>query len=226
MRTGLTLIATAATGLLMAGIVAAGPAYASSNSLTVEGGTGQQYIVSCESSSGCNSVAAGTLQISFLLSAPVSSPLGIDYKIINGTAVDGTDFNTPATGQVTVPTDMTYAFLNVPLVNEKEFGTSKTFTIEVTGTSSPITISTGTATNTITGGNIPQDCSFTYISTTSQSLSCTKRPASQVWSIEVHCKANMGPPWIFVTGSDVTGDGTSTVSGCNTLNSGGFVTDS
>ena len=141
--------------------------------------------MSCESSSGCNSVAAGTLQISFLLSAPVSSPLGIDYKIINGTAVDGTDFNTPATGEVTVPTDMTCAFLNVPL-----------------------------------------DCSFTYISPTSQSLTCTERPASQVWSIEVHCKANMGVLWVCVTGSDVTGDGTSTVSGCNTLNSGSFVTDS
>ena len=182
--------------------------------------------MSCESSSGCNSVAVGTLQISFLLSAPVSSPLGIDYKIINGTAVDGTDFNTPATGEVTVPTDMTCAFLNVPLVNEEEFGTSKTFTVEVTGTTSPITISTGTATNTITGGNIPLDCSFTYISPTSQSLTCTERPASQVRSIEVHCKANMGVLWVHVTGSDVTGDGTSTVSGCNTLNSGSFVTDS
>ena len=103
MRIGLTLIATAAS-LLVAGVVAAGPAYASSNSLIVEGGTGQQYIVSCESSSGCNSVAAGTLQITFLTSDVVSSPLGVDYKIINGTAVDGTDFNTPATGEVTIAT--------------------------------------------------------------------------------------------------------------------------
>ena len=156
----------------------------------------------------------------------MKSPLGVYYKIINGTAVDGTDFNTPATGEVTIATNTNYAFLNVPLVNEKEFGTSKTFTVEITGTTSPITISTGTATNTITGGNIPQDCSFTYISTTSQSLTCTTRPASQVWSIEVHCKANMGPPWISVTGSHVTGDGTSTVSGCTELNSGSFVSDS
>ena len=225
MRIGLTLIATAAS-LLVAGVVAAGPAYASSNSLIVEGGTGQQYIVSCESSSGCNSVAAGTLQITFLTSDVVSSPLGVDYKIINGTAVDGTDFNTPATGEVTIATNTNYAFLNVPLVNEEEFGTSKTFTVEITGTSSPITVSTGTATNTITGGNIPLDCSFTYISPTSQSLTCTERPASQVWSIEVSCKANMGGLWVFVTGSDVTGDGTSTVSNCNTLNIGRFVTDS
>jgi hypothetical protein len=210
----------------MAGVVAAGPAYASSNSLIVEGGTGQQYIVSCGSSSDCNSVAAGTLQIQFLTNDALSSPLGVYYKIINGTAVDGTDFSTPATGEVTIATDTNYAFLNVPLVNEEEFGTSKTFTVEITGTTSPITISTGTATNTITGGNIPLDCSFTYISTTSQSLTCTERPPSQVWSIEARCKADMGGFWVPIPGSDVTGDGTSTISECSELNSGSFVTDS
>jgi hypothetical protein len=143
----------------------------------------------------CNSVAAGTLQIQFLTNDALSSPLGVYYKIINGTAVDGTDFSTPATGEVTIATDTNYAFLNVPLVNE-------------------------------TGGNIPLDCSFTYISTTSQSLTCTERPPSQVWSIEARCKADMGGFWVPIPGSDVTGDGTSTISECSELNSGSFVTDS
>jgi hypothetical protein len=56
--------------------------------------------------------------------------------------VDGTDFNTPVTG-------------------EGQFDTSKSFTVEITGTTSPITISPGTATATILGGTVPPDCSFT-----------------------------------------------------------------
>lgn len=109
----------------------------------------------------------------------MKSPLDVYYKIINGTAVDGTDFNTPATGEVTIATNANYAFLLVYLYQYDQ----------------PVT-------------------------------DLHHAPPSQVWSIEVHCKANMGPPWIFVTGSNVTGDGTSTVSGCTELNSGSFVTDS
>ena len=103
--------------------------------------------------------------------------------------------------------------LIIPLVNEQQFGTSKTFTVEITGTISPITISPGTATATILGGNVPLDCSFTYISGSSQSMSCTQRPATQVWNIEASCRTNMGFS-IHMAGNQVTGDGTSTVSNC------------
>lgn len=92
------------------------------------------------------------------------------------------------------------------------FGTSTTFTVKITGTTYSIPISTGTATNTILGGNVPPDCSFTYISGNSQSLTCTQRPATQVWDLQLDCFAYMLHTFLPVGGSHVTGDGTSTLS--------------
>jgi hypothetical protein len=76
--------------------------------------------------------------------------------------VDGTDFNTPVTGEAIIPAGQWVGnALVIPLVNEGQFGTSKSFTVEIAGTTSPITISPGTATATILGGTVPPDCSFT-----------------------------------------------------------------
>jgi hypothetical protein len=227
MRTGLCLIGIVAAGMLSAGMIAAAPAYADSSSAYVTGGEGNQYILSCDSASTCNTTTAGTLEIQFGRSGSGNLPqLGVYYKIVNGTAVNGTDFNTPATGEAIIPAGQYVTDLIVPLVNEQQFGTSKTFTVEITGTTLHITISTGTATNTILGGNVPQDCSFTYISGTSQSMTCTQRPATQVWNIQAWCKTIMGPPFLPMNGSQVTGDGTSTISGCTELNRGTFNIDS
>jgi hypothetical protein len=227
MRTVLATIGIAAAGLLTAGAIAAAPAYADSAAAYVTGGEGYQYILSCDSASTCNTTTAGTLEIQFGRSGPYNQPaLGVYYQIINGTAVDGTDFNTPATGEAIIPADQFVTDLIVPLVNEQQFGTSKTFTVKITGTSYKIPISTGSATNTILGGNVPLDCSFTYISGTSQSMTCTQRPATQVWNIQAWCKTNMGPPFLPINGSQVTGDGTSTLSNCTELNRGTFNIDS
>lgn len=116
--------------------------------------------------------------------------------------------------------------LVIPLVNEGQFGTSKTFTVEITGTTSPITISSGTATATILGGNVAMGCSFTYISGSSQSMSCIQRPATQVWHIEASCRSNMGG-YIPLADNKVTGDGTSTItSNCPNLIGGTFFIES
>jgi hypothetical protein len=225
MRTGLTLIGVAAAGLLAAGMIAVAPAHADSGEAYVTGGEGYQYILSCNSVSTCNTTTAGTMEIQFGRSGTnIQSALGIYYEIINGTAVDGTDFNTPATGEVIVPANQYVTDLIVPLVNERG-STSKTFTVEITGTTSPITLSPGSATNTILGGNVPLDCSFTYISGTSKSMTCTQRPATQVWSIMANCYASM-TGFVGIPGSHVTGDGTSTLSSCNEMNGGLFWIDS
>jgi hypothetical protein len=228
MRTVLAITGIAAAGLLAAGVTAVAPAYAGSGTAAyVTGGEGNQYILSCDSASTCNTTTAGTLEIQFGRSGPFNQPaLGVYYQIINGTAVDGTDFSTPATGEAIIPAGQFVTDLIVPLVNERQFGTSKTFTVKITGTTYPISISTGSATNTILGGNVPLDCSFTYISGTSQSMTCTQRPATQVWNIQAWCKTNMGPPFLPQNGSQVTSDGTSTLSNCTELNRGTFNIDS
>jgi hypothetical protein len=135
MRRGFILSGIAAVGLLAAAVTAASPAYADSAAAYVIGGEGQQYILSCDSASTCNTTTAGTLEIQFGRSRPFNQPaLGVFYQIINGTAVDGTDFNTPASGEATIPAGQFVTDLIVPLVNEHQFGTSKTFTVTITGT--------------------------------------------------------------------------------------------
>lgn len=231
MRIGLFLSGIAGAGLLLTGgLIAAAPAYgASGHTAYVQDGSGPQYVKSCSSPSTCNSIAAGTMQIQFgrtgTLDWVAHQPaLGIYYQIINGTAVDGVDFNVPMTGEVVIPAGQYIQDLTVSLVNEQQFGTSKTFTIEITGTTSPITISQSTATGTITGGNVPLDCSFTYISGSSQSLTCTQRPATQVWNFRALCLS--GFKFLPGNGNEVTGDGTSTLSNCTDLTDGVFIIDS
>jgi hypothetical protein len=228
MRIGLTLTGIAGAGLLAVSLIAT-PAYADTHTAYVQDGLGQQYIKSCSSPSTCNSIAAGTMQIQFGRTGSIDwvakqPALGIYYEIINGTAVDGLDFNVPMTGEVIIAAGQYIQDLNVPLVNEQQFGTSKTFTIEITGTTSPITISPGTATGTITGGNVPLDCSFTYISGSSQSLACTQRPETQVWNFRALCMS--GFKFLPGNGNEVTGDGTSTLSNCTNLTGGAFLIDS
>ena len=230
MRFGLTLTGAAGAALLAAGILSAAPAYAGSGDHTayVQDGSGPQYVKSCSSPSTCNSIAAGQMQIQFgrtgTLSWVAHQPaLGIFYQITNGTAVDGVDFNVPATGEVVIPAGQYIQDLTVPLVNEGEFGTSKTFTIQITGTTSPITISQGTATGTITGGNVPLDCSFTYISSSSQSLTCSGRPATQTWNLRALCLS--GFKFLPGNGNQVTGDGTSTLANCLDTVDPVFITD-
>ena len=82
--------------------------------------------------------------------------------------------------------------------------------MQITGTSPSIAIAQSTGTLTIFGGNVPTDCSFTFLSGTSQSLTCTARPPTQVWHLLTFC----GDIFHGVNGTDVTGNGTSTVTGC------------
>jgi hypothetical protein len=231
MQLGRILTGAAGASLLAASLISAAPAYASSAAHTVyvQDGEGQQYIKNCSSPSTCNSIAAGTMSIEFGRTGSISwvgtqPALGVYYKIINGTAVDGVDFNVPMTGEVVIAAGQYIQDLNVSLVNEHEFGTTKSFTIEITGTTSPITISPGTATGTIDGGNVPLDCSFTYISSSSQSLTCTSRPAAQTWNLDVLCMS--GFHFIPGYGNDVTGDGTSTVANCTNVSFPNFRIDS
>jgi hypothetical protein len=67
------------------------------------------------------------------------------FPLCFGTAVDGTDFNVPATGEVIIPAGQFNQDLAVPLVNEGMFDATKSFTIAITGTTSPITITQSTA---------------------------------------------------------------------------------
>lgn len=209
MRFGLTLTAAMSAALLAGGVLAASPAHSASSTAFVVTTSAEQYVKSCLSASTCNQITTGELDVFFERSGSTTQPLSVFYKMINGTAINGVDFNTPATGEVTIPAGQAFAIVPVPLVNEGMFGSTKSFTAQITSTSPSITISPSTATQSILGGNVPTDCSFTFLSGTSQSLTCTGRPATQVWHLVTQCGDFRG-----VYGTDVTGNGTSTVTGC------------
>jgi hypothetical protein len=217
----------AAAGLLVAGLIAdvSAPAYAAGATVSVQDSGAPQFTISCGSQSTCNTNVAGPLLIQFNRTGSFSKPQGIFYEITNGTAVDGTDFNVPAAGEVTIPAGQFNADLSVPLVNEGMFGATKSFTIAITGTSPSATVTQSTATALISGGNIPPDCSFTWISQSSQSLTCTQRPATQVWQAQFYC---IVPPFSrFATGgNEVTGEGTSTASCSFAISDGSLIINS
>jgi hypothetical protein len=196
--------------LVAGGVMAAAPAHASSANVSALSSGARQYNITCLSASTCNQRAAGESDISFSRLGSLTKPLDVFYKVINGTAVDGVDFNTPATGEAIIPAGQTGADVFAPLVDEGIFGGSKAYTVQITSTSPSIPIAQGTSTLTIFGGNVPTDCSFTFISGTSQSLTCTSRPATQVWHLQTQC----GDIFHQANGTEVTGNGTSTVTGC------------
>ena len=63
--------------------------------------------------------------------------------------------------------------------------------------------------------SLPADCTFSQ-SGYSLSLTCTNRPAGQVWNLGVTCQITMGPR-VPETGNKVTGDGVSSISYCYKL---------
>jgi hypothetical protein len=200
------ILAVGAAGMLGVSMLTAAPAWASSPNVYVDGDSYYQYLKTCDSTTGCNTILPTSLAFIFQVSLLVPYSVTINYKVTNGTAINGVDFNTPATGQVTIPANTSNASLVVPLVNEGQFGTSKTFTVTITGVNHGLGVTGGPATGDILGGNVPLDCSYSNYAIRSMSLTCTARPANQTWQMNLLCagfKIDIG------IGSEVTGDGTS-----------------
>jgi hypothetical protein len=218
MRFKLTLTAALGAVLAAGSILAAAPAYAAQNTVGVKGGVGTDFGVSCTSASTCNKISTGTVDTYFIRTGSTASSLGVFYKIINGTAVDGRDFNIPATGEVIIPAGQTSADMLIPTVYDGLFDASDlSYGIEITGTTTPITISNGSTSSLIQPGNIPSDCSFIWEGGTSLALHCTGRPSTQVWDLRALCTII---PTRVATGNEVTGEGTSTASCGTTVLSG------
>jgi Calx-beta domain-containing protein len=139
----------------------------------------------------------------------LNSPITVGYATQDGTAVSGEDYQATS-GTVTIQPNFPQAFLSVPLVNDGEApGTSEQFSVVITsvtqgtvqGSPAPMVIDNG--------GNVPADCNFARSDAVTVSLTCTSRPATQQWHINVVCKGST--EWNFQTifGNTVTGDGTS-----------------
>jgi hypothetical protein len=216
-------ILTAALGgaLLAGSVVAAAPAHATGPTADVRSDVVTQYGVSCTTASTCNTVTTSTLHIAFERTGSTASSLGIFYKVVDVNAVNGTDYSTPATGEEIIPAGQTSVKLAIPTLEGGVWGTFKTFSVEITGTTVPITITNGTATGGMNSGNVPTDCSFTFEGGLSLALTCTGRPATQMW----HLRVSYGD-FHATNGSEVTGEGTSTANAGATIEAGLFAIDS
>lgn len=210
MRFRLGLSAALGAVLAAGSILAAAPANAAAATAFVRSDVTEQYNVTCTSASTCNTITTGTIDIPFGRTGSTTSSLGIFYKVVNGDAVNGVDFSTPATGEEVIAAGQTTTDLLIPLLDSGLFDAVKSFTVVITGTTKPITISNSTATGLLESGNIPSDCSFTWLGGLSLALGCTGRPATQMWHVRALCGEIHGMP-NGVNGSEVTGEGTSTV---------------
>ena len=187
----------------------------------MSGETQYQYLKVCDSSTDCNNVLSTEMGFLFQISLLVPYSVTINYKVTNGTAINGVDFNTPTTGQVTIPANTSNTSLLVPLVNEGEFGTSKTFTVTITAVNHGLGVTGGPATGDILGGNVALDCSYSNYGYRSMSLTCTARPVNQTWHMNLLCagfRVDIG------IGNEVTGEGTSSAVCTSQINTGeGFL---
>ena len=84
------------SALVTGSVLAAVPAHATAPYAFVQDSVGLQYDKTCASPSTCNTITPGAVDVEFGRTGSTANSLGIFYKIINGTAVNGVDFNTPS----------------------------------------------------------------------------------------------------------------------------------
>lgn len=198
-----TLAALTGTATVLAlSIVPVVPASAGTSDIVIENANSYQYYLYCnetQSPPTCN--LQGSTELPFeVYNANGGPATNIGYTIINGTAVDGVDFNIPMTGTISVPAGGADTALDVPVINEGGPDATETFTVELANGA--------TATGTIyPEAEVPSDCSLSPVGHTGISMTCTNRPANQTWWDYLACPAYKG---VIAEGNHVTGDGTST----------------
>lgn len=134
-----------------------------------------------------------------------AQPIVVNYRVEE----DG------ATGSVTIPTDVDYVRLNVPVAPYVDPSGTRIIHTRMTSSNPPIAIEPPPAggEGVVTpGATIPADCTLSA-GHLSRALVCTDRPANQQWRLRVACTN----PFVtnHVYGNFVTGNnGTSSVD-CN-----------
>ena len=91
---------------------------------------------------------SGTKNAVFTLTMTSALPhlIAIDYAVHDGTAFAGSDYNGPLSGFVTIPSGMTSAQINVPIIGETDVETNETFSVTIHTEGVPVTKSIGTCT--------------------------------------------------------------------------------
>jgi hypothetical protein len=209
-RTVLRTSMVAAAALVALGLPAAADA-ATRTELRVSDSANYEYHKSC---SDTPPYVCGTYPNTIFIMIQVVNrprpyaPITVGYRIVNGTAVAGQDFQAATTGTVTIPANAMQAYVPVQLVVDGVAEPTETFTVRLTSASVPADLSDTGVGSINDGGVIPADCNLSRADAVTVSLTCGNRPPSQRWTHTIRC----GEDWtsISVNGNTVTGNGTST----------------
>jgi hypothetical protein len=127
-RTAATLMSVAAVVALS--VMAATPASAKGSDIMIDHSSSYQYYLYCNENDTpppCN--LKGSVELNFdVWNADGGSASTVGYTIINGTAVDGVNFNIPMTGTIDVPSGGATGALLVPVIDAAGVTTTETFT--------------------------------------------------------------------------------------------------
>lgn len=138
-------------------------------------------------------------------------PITVDWRVEEITAVRGVNFTGPTSGTATIPDNNFATTIRIPVLDTGAAGPDTTFRVRLTGSSLPRADLSDTGLGTIrNGGRIPRDCEPSRSDADSMSLTCTDRPATEQWRLDLRCGI-FAPP-LIVRGNPVTGNGTSAAS--------------
>lgn len=183
------------------------PAASHGTTVSVSNGSSYEYIKSCSNTSP---YPCGTYnqQLTFTIytTNQGSAPITIGYQTVDGSAVAGSDYQA-ASGTVTIQPSFPQAYVSITVFNDGVAESNETMQLKLTSTSSPADISS-VGTGTISdGGQTPIDCNLSKNAPGQESMTCTNRPATQTWYLDVECRYPLGDPELV--GNQVTGNGTS-----------------
>jgi hypothetical protein len=176
--------------------------------ITVGNFSGYEYLPECSNTAPfpCGPTAL-SLGFRIYTSRIFNHPITIGWQISGGTATAGQDFTGPTSGTVTIAANTVNNEVVVPLVNDGFGELNETFNVHLTSSSVSADLSSIGTETILDGSRIPADCSLSKNAPDQEAMTCTNRPASQRWYLDVQCFYPLGDP--SIRGNDVIGNGTS-----------------
>jgi len=178
---------------------------------TVWDSSGIEYYKQCSDTPPfpCGTFSGGLRAQITVANAPKNTAITLTYQIEDITATAGADYTGPTTGTVTIPANWGVGWTStIPLVNDGVAEPNETLRIRLTSSSVGGNISDTGIGTIYDGGTIPEDCDLLRPDSQSFSITCTNRPATQRWKVEVTCGEEW-PMFVYPQGNIVTGNGTS-----------------
>jgi len=208
MKRVIRLITAATVGL--SAVVLASPAQAANPTFSVLDTQAYEYRKDCSTQGPpfpCTT-STQTMYVEIWTPMPVNQQVTFGYQIEPITATAGVDY-TGTTGTAVMAANTNFAFVAIPVIMDGVAESSETLRLRLTNSSVGGNISDTGIGTILNDGQIPADCTLTRPSLKVTSMTCTGRPPTQNWKIQITCYEG-GWGYVRANGLTVTGNGTST----------------